>query len=142
MTCNRQPGDVGVILAMNRIHYFSEHYNKNRTIGSSGGLSFEHIIRETCSRLGNHDIPCPFCGPHQLTLKKRYLPKLRVYRDEPGFARYNCVRCGKKGYVHDSGAPRPDSVALGRFKDEAAERERVSSAVTAQVGQPIFHGRT
>jgi hypothetical protein len=127
---------------MKKIHYFSEHYNKNRTIGSSGGLSFEHIIRETGGRLGNHDIPCPFCGPHQLTLKKRYLPKLRVYRDEPGFARYNCVRCGEKGYVNDSGASRPGSVALGRFKDEAAERERVSSAVTAQVGQPIFHGRT
>jgi Toprim domain len=113
---------------MNNIYNFSEYHNKNRTIGSTNELSFEHITRETGGRLGIHDIPCPCCGPSCRTPANRRRKVMRVWHLEPGFASYYCKRCGGEGYVRDSGAPRPDPAALSRFKAEAAERERISSA--------------
>jgi hypothetical protein len=126
---------------MNTIYNFPEHHNKNRTIGSTNGLSFEHITRETGGRLGTRDIPCPLCGPSRHSPANRCRKVMRVWHPEPGFASYYCKRCGEKGYVHDSAAPRPDPVALSRFKSEAAERERVSSAEKLKKGRWLWSQR-
>jgi hypothetical protein len=109
---------------MNNICKFPANYNKNCTNGSSSGLSFEHIARETGGRLGIHNIACPFCGPIQSASKKRSATKLRVWHEKPGFAGYYCARCGQKGYVRDDDASPPAPAILKRFKAEAEERER------------------
>jgi hypothetical protein len=126
---------------MNTIHQRLERRNNNYSDSPSAHLLLEDIVRDTGGRLGIRDIPCPFCGPPQLTPRKRHLPKLRVYQDEPGFARYNCVRCGEKGWVRDSGAPLPDPVALCRFKAEAEERQRISSAEKLEKARWLWSAR-
>jgi hypothetical protein len=113
---------------MDTIHEWPYGRNNNNSINPNAQLLLEDIVRETGGRLDIHDIPCPCCGPGCRTPANRRRKVMRVWHLEPGFASYYCKRCGGKGYVRDSGAPRPDPVALSRFKVEAAERERISTA--------------
>jgi hypothetical protein len=93
-----------------------------------GELSFADLSRLTGGRLGRFDIACPMCGPYRRAPVNQRRPVLRVWRLEPGFATFLCVRCGEKGWAQDRSAPAPDPVKLARARAEAAERERVSAA--------------
>jgi hypothetical protein len=126
---------------MNNIYNFPQHHNKNRTVGSTKGLFFEHIIRETGDRLGIHDIPCPFCGPIQSTSKKRNATKLRVWHEKPGFAGYYCARCGEKGYARDDDASPPAPAILKQFKAETEERERTDREERLEKARKLWSQR-
>lgn len=62
-------------------------------------LTLGYIERLTGCRLGTFDIACPTCGPGRRTLQNRTRKVLRVWRKEPGFASFKCVRCGVEGGV-------------------------------------------
>jgi hypothetical protein len=91
------------------------------------GLTLDLIDRLTGGRLGEHDIPCPWCGPEKSAHGQRR-KVLRVWRIEPGFAGYYCARCGEHGHVRDRQASSPDPVKLAKAKAEAAEHARVAKA--------------
>ena len=49
-------------------------------------------------RIGSKcDCACPLCGPDRRHAANRKRRVLRVWHQEPGFASYNCSRCGAKG---------------------------------------------
>jgi Toprim domain len=93
-----------------------------------GELSFADLTRLTGGRLGRFDVACPLCGPHRRVPLNQRRPVLRVWRLEPGFATFLCVRCGEKGWARDHSAPAPNPVKLVRARAEAAERERIAAA--------------
>ena len=55
---------------------------------------------------GTSDVACPFCGPSRDAASNRKRRVLRIWL-KPGFATYNCARCGAKGWAHDLAAGRP-----------------------------------
>jgi len=81
----------------------------------------------TNGQIGTIDVACPICGPERRSPVNQRRRVLRIWRD-PGFASFNCVRCGEHGYVRDGSAAHVDPVALARARAEAAERDRQSSA--------------
>jgi Toprim domain len=94
----------------------------------AGGVSFTDLTRLTGERLGRFDVACPLCGPPRRAPVNQRRPVLRVWRLEPGFATFLCVRCGEKGWARDRSAPAPDPVKLVHARAEAAERERIAAA--------------
>jgi Toprim domain len=70
-----------------------------------GALSLEAIDRLIGSLSGTtFRLVCPLCGPSQLTKTKRNKKTFRIWRETPGFASYNCLRCGSHGYACDGRA--------------------------------------
>jgi hypothetical protein len=92
----------------------------------TGGLSLAALGGLTHGGIGTHDVPCPLCGPDRRALANRRRPVLRVWRTDPGYATYHCVRCGAHGWVTDGSAPVPDSVA--RACAEMAARDAATAA--------------
>jgi hypothetical protein len=91
-------------------------------------IDLSTIDRLTAGRVGEHDVPCPpLCGPGRRSPIDRGRHTLRIWRVEPGFATFSCVRCGERGYARDRSAPPPDSEseAHGRI----ARMERRADAV-------------
>ena len=76
-------------------------------------------------KTGTLDVPCPLCGPDRRHPLNRRRKVMRIWRHDPGFASYHCVRCGASGYARQDSAVRPvDMVILMRARAEARERER------------------
>ena len=48
-------------------------------------------------RFGKIDLACPSCGPLCKSPANRKRKVLRVWCDDPDFARFNCARCGAHG---------------------------------------------
>jgi len=90
-------------------------------------LDLASIDSLTSGRLGQHDVPCPLCGPTKRARVNQRRKVLRIWRLDPGFAGYHCARCGEKGSSRDRNASPPDPVALQRAQAEAIERERVAA---------------
>ena len=93
-----------------------------------GTLTFADIEQLTGFTLGTFDVACPECGPACRAPSNRKRPVLRIWRKEPGFATYLCVRCGLQGRVceeasHRSSVPRP-LPAAPVVDDDAAHRAR------------------
>jgi Toprim domain len=65
-------------------------------------LTYSALVELCDGRLGVRDVPCPSCGPGCNSPSNRKRPVLRVYHGEPGFATYNCARCGEKGWARDN----------------------------------------
>ena len=86
-----------------------------------------HILDQlTGGEIGTLDVPCPRCGPDRRHPLNRRRKVMRVWRHDPGFASYHCVRCGASGYARQDSAVRPvDPVVLMRARAEAA-RARTS----------------
>jgi hypothetical protein len=74
----------------------------------NAGLTLDEIDRD--GRLGTLDMACPFCGPYRRSAVNRRRKVLRVWRIDPGYATYHCVRCGEQGYARDTSTTqgRPD----------------------------------
>jgi hypothetical protein len=51
------------------------------------------------NRFGKIDVACPLCGPQCKSPINRKRKVLRIWRHDPGFASYNCARCGEAGYT-------------------------------------------
>jgi Toprim domain len=93
------------------------------------GFDIADIDQLTHGRFGVFDVPCPQCGPERRRPINQRKPVLRIWRPEPHFASYNCVRCGMSGHVRDGSTARhTDQAAIDRAKAEAAERERIAKA--------------
>ena len=72
-------------------------------------------------RFGKIDVACPFCGPSCKSAINRKRKVLRIWRYDPGFATFNCARCGEHGYARDDGiTSKADADTLARRA--AAER--------------------
>ena len=92
-------------------------------------LDLATIERLSGGRLGVYDAPCPLCGPARQKPLNRRKPVLRVWRLDPSFATFHCVRCGERGHVRNGSAVRLlDPAAIDRARREAAERECVATA--------------
>jgi hypothetical protein len=89
----------------------------------SDKLTLADIDRLTRGRLGEFRVPCPLCSSHR---KRRNQRKkvFRIWRDEPGFARFSCIHCGEHGWVGDEHAAPLDPGKLARQRADAAQRER------------------
>ena len=55
----------------------------------------------TGGRLGTFDVACPSCGPERRSPANRSRKVLRIWRLEPVFATFHCVRCGATGCSRD-----------------------------------------
>jgi hypothetical protein len=87
----------------------------------------------TGGRLGTFDVACPSCGPERRSPANRSRKVLRIWRPEPSFATFHCVRCAAKGYSRDGrsgtdvGRTASDAVRAeieARDRKAAAERRR------------------
>jgi hypothetical protein len=95
---------------------------------STAGLDLREIDELTASKLGVSDVACPYCGPERRSPTNRRRKVLRVWRFDPNFASFHCVRCGQHGHARDGSASHLDPDAIKRIRAETAERERVSLA--------------
>jgi hypothetical protein len=87
-------------------------------------LDFESLISLVGDRYGEIDVACPECGPSRRTPSNRERKVLRVWRDQPDFVTFHCVRCGLKGHARRHGAHADiDLVEVARLKAEAAARD-------------------
>jgi hypothetical protein len=86
-------------------------------------LSFADILDITGGAIGTMDAACPACGPDRRAPSNRKRKVLKIWSDEPGFASYNCARCGLQGFVRDDGVPRIDHQQRARLKIQAAEHK-------------------
>jgi hypothetical protein len=48
---------------------------------------------------------------------------MRVWHHEPGFASYNCVRCGEKGHARDGDCKPPDQLKLAKVRAEITKHK-------------------
>src|SRR5262249_413900 len=97
-------------------------------------------------RFGTFDVACPLCGPERRSPINRRRKVLRVWRLEPGFATYHCVRCGERGHVRDDySRPQIDRAeveqGLAAARGEAGEREWSSAAERLARGRGFGKGR-
>jgi hypothetical protein len=90
-------------------------------------IGLDIIDQLTGGRFGTHDVPCPVCGPRKSAQGQRKR-KLRVWRVEPSFATFHCVRCGDSGFAFNRDSAPPDPVKLVKARTEAVERDRALRA--------------
>jgi Toprim domain len=90
-------------------------------------IGLDTIDQLTGGRLGTHDVPCPACGPYKTPQGQRKR-KLRVWRTEPTFATYHCVRCDESGFAFDRHSTPPDPIELAKARAEATARDRALRA--------------
>jgi hypothetical protein len=95
----------------------------------------------TGGRLGQHDVPCPLCGPLRSTVHKQRKRVLRIWRLEPGFGTFHCTRCGEGGYARDRNGPPPDSAKVARARHAAAEHARVITTQRLGVARWLWRRR-
>jgi hypothetical protein len=98
------------------------------SIMMNAALDLHTIDQITGSKLGTFDVACPWCGPGRRRPANQRKLVLRVWRLDPDFATFHCVRCGEHGYACDDFAARPDPIAIERARARAAEREQAASA--------------
>jgi hypothetical protein len=92
-------------------------------------IDLDTLDQITAGKLGEHDVPCPVCGPAKRSRMSQRKPVLRVWRFDCGFATFHCARCGERGFARDgSTVSRPDPAVIARARAEANERERVTAA--------------
>jgi hypothetical protein len=90
-----------------------------------GELTSYILEQQMGGKTGTLDVPCPLCGPDRRHPLNRRRKVMRIWRHDPGFASYHCVRCGASGYARRDCAVQPvDPVILMRARAEARERER------------------
>jgi hypothetical protein len=106
-------------------------------------IDFYTLDQITAGKLGEHDVPCPACGPARRRSTSQRRPVLRVWRFDRGFATFHCARCGERGFARDGSVVfrRPDPAAIARARAEAAERERVTAAERLSKAQWLWSQR-
>jgi hypothetical protein len=104
-------------------------------------LNLRVIDGLTEGKLGTYDVACPFCGPSKSKPASQRKRVLRIWRLEPSFATFHCVRCGEKGYVRDTTAKVIDLAAVQRAKTEAAEREAAREAKQLRAARRLWGQR-
>ena len=87
-------------------------------------LVYDEIAKACDNKLGTHDVPCLVCGPSHEKKGTDKREVLRIYFNQPEFIRYNCVRCGIKGYASAGKAVPIDTAKLDALKRKADRRER------------------
>ncbi len=91
-------------------------------------ISLADVESLTGGRLGMFNVACPICSPYRKPAHQRQR-KLRIWRREPDFAGFYCAHCGLSGYAADCHSTRPDPTRLTKARAEAAELERLETAV-------------
>jgi Toprim domain len=87
-------------------------------------MSFEELMALINDGYGCFDVACPTCGPDRQSQGNRSRKVLRIWRDEPDFARFNCSRCGMKGSARRDGARTSvDPKQLARLQADALVRD-------------------
>lgn len=104
-------------------------------------IGLDTIDRLTGGRLGTFDVPCPLCGPFKRSVRGQRKPVLRVYRIEPGFAGFHCVRCDEKGAALDRSGSPPDQGKLAAARAQAIERDRTLKAERLSVARWLWAKR-
>jgi hypothetical protein len=104
-------------------------------------IAFYDIDRLVCGRIGTFDVACPFCGPHRHSRVNQRKKVFRVWRIEPAFASYHCVRCGEKGFARDRKSVVPDPVKLAKARAEAAQRDQDYHAKRLRMAQWLWSQR-
>jgi hypothetical protein len=107
----------------------------------TSGISLAQIDHATGGRIGTFDMACPLCGPYRKSPVNQRRKVLRIWRLEPGFAGYQCARCGVKGCAFDRSAPAPDPIELQRARTEAALRNADATAKRLDVARFLWHRR-
>ena len=90
------------------------------------GLSFDAILELTGGQLGVHDAACPQCGPDRRYRHNQRRRVLRIWREDPDFARFYCIRCGAHGFARANSVQNLDQQQLVRI--EAVDRLRREQA--------------
>ena len=96
----------------------------------SAPFSFDELVSLSGDKLGTHNVACPVCGPYREAKGTGRRKVLRIYRERPDFATYNCIRCGIKGYAR-SGKTAIDPSAVAKARADAEARKRSEAAERA-----------
>jgi hypothetical protein len=104
-------------------------------------IALETIDQITGGKLGTHDVPCPVCGPHKSSLAKQRKPTMRVYRTEPNFASYFCVRCGEKGTAIDRRRAPADPSTVARTHAEVQRGDDVNRSESRRLARWLWRQR-
>ena len=92
-------------------------------------LTLAEINDLTGGKLGTFDLPCPECGPGSKSVSGRKKAVMRIWWTEPGFARFNCQRCGFKGWARDDASTTAtDRARWSKTKTEADKRDSEAAA--------------
>jgi hypothetical protein len=97
-------------------------------------LSYVQLVDLCKRRLGKFDVACPLCGPDRRSRVNRKREVLRIWHEEPGFASFNCARCGERGYAHD-GSP---SVGQTSFRRRVVEDDNRDAEERARIALQIW----
>jgi hypothetical protein len=100
-----------------------------RVADASPQSSFIHL---DSIPLGIRDAPCPACGPTRRSPSNRNRKVLKTWRTEPGFASYNCARCGISGYLLDKTERTTKSAQLTRPKELEPNKSETARRLWAQ----------
>jgi hypothetical protein len=72
-------------------------------------------------KIGMFDVPCFICSAFHNPKRK----VLRIWHEEPGFARFRCARCDEHGWAREGGArSRIDPEQFETLRREAERRDR------------------
>lgn len=86
-------------------------------------LTLDALVALSGGRMGRTDAPCPACGPDRRNPLNRRRRVLRIWTEEPSFARYHCARCGVSGWARDDDAAPIDRGRLEALKVESDARD-------------------
>jgi hypothetical protein len=91
-------------------------------------ITLDEIDRLVGGRIGEFDTTCPRCSALRSSPARRRLKVLKIWRNQPDFASFNCVHCGASGYARDDACGPPDRSKIAKVRAEAAEQHRLHKA--------------
>jgi hypothetical protein len=94
----------------------------------TAALSLSDIDALIDRAIGRFDVACPLCGPGCSSPSNQRRRVLRVWRLEPSFASFKCVRCEIDGYAVDRMTERADPAVIEKARAKAKERQRIEAA--------------
>jgi Toprim domain len=101
-------------------------------------LDLHAIDHLTGGGFGVFDTLCPLCGPQRTRPINQRRKVLRIWRDDPGFVRFHCARCGEHGFARDCSARPIDLEKFERARNEARKREQQSAAARLEKAQWLW----
>jgi hypothetical protein len=91
--------------------------------------------------MGIHDVACPLCGPERRAPGNRIRKVLRVWYVSPGFASFQCARCGESGWVRDGEKRTINTASYSRVQTEFKARQKTAAAERLRKAQWLWQHR-
>ncbi len=87
-------------------------------------IPFDDLVRLCDNKLGEHDVPCPLCGPSRERAGTDKRTVLKIWFNQPDFLTFKCIRCDEKGFaLRDNNSSGPHPVLVAKAKLEVQKRD-------------------